>query len=109
VELREVLEEVPDLEIAWVMSSHQISPRSLRFIDELGLRDRIHFLIDEDSSVIRRLGVLKKDPEPMETGVPHPTTYLIDREGVIRFADVRSDFHIWLDPKLLAAELARMN
>ncbi len=104
-----MLEEVPDLEIVWVMSSHQVSPRGLRFIDEYGLRERIHFLIDEDSSAIRRLGVLKENPEPMETGVPHPATYLLDRTGTIRFLDVRSDFHIWLDPERLAAELARMD
>jgi peroxiredoxin len=90
------------------MSSHQISPRSLRFIDEYGLRDRVRFLIDEDSIAIRRLGILKGDPEPIETGVPHPSTYLIDREGIIRFVDVRRDYHIWLDPKRLADELARM-
>jgi len=104
-----VLAEVPDLEIVWVSSSHQVSPRGLRFIDEYGLRERIHFLVDEDSRAIRRLGVLKQDPEPIETGVPHPTTYLIDRAGVIRFVDVRKDFHFWLDPKRLAAELAHID
>ena len=104
-----MLDEVPDLELVWVMSSHQMSPRGLRFIDEYGLRERIHFVLDEDSAAIRRLGILKQDPEPIETGVPHPATYLLDREGVIRFADIREDFHIWLDPRRLAAELSKLD
>ena len=91
------------------MADNQINERTLRFIEETGLRSRVRFLADEGSSVIDRLGVRKLDPEPMEAGVPHPTTYLLDRDGVVRFLDVREDFHIWLDPKLLARELANLD
>jgi hypothetical protein len=80
----------------------------LRFIDELGLRQRIRFAVDPNSAAIDALGLRKQDPEPIEAGVPHPTTYLLDREGVIRFVDVRRDFHIWLDPQLVAETLARV-
>ena len=103
-----MLDEVPDLEVVWVMSSHQMSPRGLRFIDEYGLRERIHFVLDEDSTAIRRLGILKQDPEPIETGVPHPTTYLLDRDGIVRLVDVREDFHIWLDPAVVVEALSRL-
>jgi hypothetical protein len=44
-----------------------------------------------------------------EAGAPHPTTYLLDRDGVVRFLDVREDFHSWLEPKLLARELANLD
>ena len=103
-----MLEETPDLAILWVMADNQINPRSLSFIEEKGLRSRVRFLSDEGSAAIRRLGLLKQDPEPIERGVPHPTTYLLDREGVVRFVDARLDYHIWLDPALLAKELARI-
>ncbi len=39
-----------------------------------GLADRILFLADPKSSLIRQLGILKEDPESIEVGVPHPTT-----------------------------------
>ena len=101
MQLREAFEKVPDLTIVWVMSDAQINERTRIFIDELGLADRILFLSDPKSRLIRDLGILKEDPEPIEKGVPHPTTLLIDRKGRIRFVDVRTDFHIWLDPEVL--------
>ena len=56
--------------------------------------------------MIRTLGVLNPDAEPMEEGVPHPTTILLDREGIVRFVDVRRDYHSWLDPNRILSELA---
>jgi len=90
------------------MAGNQVNDKTLRFIDELGLRQRIRFAVDANSVAIDALGLRKQDPEPIEAGVPHPTTYLLDREGVIRFVDVRRDFHIWLDPHLVAETLARV-
>jgi peroxiredoxin len=101
VELRKALEEASDLRVVWVMAAGQINERSLRFFEEWGLRDRIRLAADPDSNAIRALGLLKEDPEPIEAGVPHPATYLLDTAGIVRFADVRRDFHIWLDPKLV--------
>jgi len=88
------------------MAEGQINERTRAFIDEYGLRDRVLFLSDPESELIAHLGILKQDPEPMETGVPHPTTILLDRDGVIRFVDVREDFHIWLAPEVVMGELA---
>ena len=83
------------------MSDIQINERTRIFIDELGLSSRVLFLSDPKSKLIRDLGILKADAEPIEKGVPHPTTLLLDREGKIRFVDVREDFHIWLDPSVV--------
>ena len=44
----------------------------------------------------------------MEQGVPHPATYLLVQNGVIRFIDVREDYHLWLDPEVLVRELQKM-
>ena len=99
---------MPDLQIVWVMSEAQVNDRSRIFIDELGLGQRVLFLSDPKSKLIRDLGVLKADPEPVEKGVPHPTTLLLDRGGRIRFVDIRTDYHIWLDPSVVTDALAAM-
>jgi hypothetical protein len=44
----------------------------------------------------------------MEEGVPHPTTLLIDRKGIVRFVDVREDFQTWLDRDVRGAALDSM-
>ncbi len=108
MELRKTLEEVPDLRIVWVMADNQINDKTRRFIEEAGLRERVRFLKDAGSRVISSYGLLLGDPEPMEAGVPHPATYLIDREGRVRLVDVREDFHIWLDPAPIRAALASL-
>lgn len=105
MELREAFESVPDLKIVWVMSGAQINERTRIFVDELGLAERILFLSDPKSQLIRDLGILKADPEPVEKGVPHPTTLLLDRGGRIEFIDVRTDYHIWLDPAVVLAAI----
>lgn len=106
--LRDAFADTPDLRILWVMSDTQINARTRAFIAELGLGDRIRFLVDPRSNLIRQLGLLKPDPELIEVGVPHPTTLLLDRKGTIRFVDVRENFHHWLDPRALADGLARL-
>ncbi|MCA9505322.1 MAG: redoxin domain-containing protein [Myxococcales bacterium] len=92
--------------VVWVMSDAQINDRTRIFVDELGLAERVLFLADPKSHLIRELGLLKPDPEPIEKGVPHPTTLLLDRQGIVRFADVRTDFHFWLDPESVRTALA---
>ncbi len=108
MELRRALGAVPALDIVWVMADNQINARTMSFIEENGLRSRVHFWVDPGSRAIRRLGILKQDPEAIEEGVPHPATYLLDSDGVIRLVDVREDFHIWLDPEVLTREILAM-
>ncbi len=99
---------MPDLVVLYVLPDSQVNDKTLRFIDELGLRDRVRFLSDPGSRTIDRLGLRKADPEPMEVGVPHPATYVLDREGFVRFVDVREDFHIWLDAGVIVAALRKI-
>ena len=108
MQLREAFESVPDLKIVWVMSDMQVNDWTRIFVDELGLANRVLFLSDPKSRLIRALGILKADPEPIEKGVPHPTTLLLDRSGTIRFVDVRKDFHIWLDPAVVLEAVATL-
>ena len=108
MELREALASEPDLQVVWVMAKAQYNARSDRFIDEYGLRGRIHFWRDPDSRAIDSLGLRRPNPEPIEAGVPHPTTLLLDRTGVVRFVDVREDYHLWLDPAAIREALAKL-
>ena len=91
-----------------VSAECQINDRTRAIINEYGLRDDVLFGSDRDSSLIQEFGILKEDPEEVEIGVPHPTTYILDRSGIVRFVDVREDFHIWLDPERITRELAGM-
>jgi peroxiredoxin len=109
VELREELRGVEDLVILYVLAEGQINAKTRRFIDEGRLRERVRFLADRDSRLIDALGLRKQDPEPIEEGVAHPATYLLDRQGRVRLADVREDYHIWLDPKAVLEVLAQID
>ena len=106
MELRNALASEPDLQIVWVMAKGQYNARSDRFIDDYGLRGRVHFWRDPDSRAIDALGLRRPNAEALEAGVPHPTTLLLDAGGVVRFADVREDFHVWLDPAVVKEALA---
>jgi peroxiredoxin len=106
VELRRTLEPMDDLVILYVMADNQINAKTLRFVDELGLHRQVRFLRDDGSAAIDQLGLRKEDTEPIEEGVPHPATYVLDRNGIVRFADVRTDYHVWLEPDLLVDALA---
>lgn len=103
-----MFEATSDLRIIWVMSDAQINDRSRIFIDELGLADRILFLADPKSQLIRDLGILKEDPESIEIGVPHPTTLVLDKAGIVQFLDIRENYHFWLDPAAMTDVLARL-
>ena len=106
MELRQALADEDDLVVVYVMASNQVNSKTLRFLDELGLRDRIRFARDENSAVIDGLGLRKRNAEAIEVGVPHPATYVLDRDGVVRFVDVREDFQVWLAPAEVLAALA---
>ena len=94
--------------VLYVMAASQVNPKTHWFIDGNGLRQQVHFLQDPHSRVIDQLGLRRPDPEPMEAGVPHPTTYLLDRDGIVRLVDVREDYHLWLDPAPLLDALAAL-
>lgn len=95
----------PELAVVWVMAKAQYNTRSDRFVDDYNLRGRIHFWRDPDSRAIDALGLRRPKPEPIEAGVPHPTTLLLDRGGVVRFVDVREDYHVWLDPAVIREQV----
>jgi peroxiredoxin len=97
-----------DVVVLYVVPASQMSAKAGLFIDAHRLSERVRFLVDPQSRAIDRLGLRRPSPEPIEEGVPHPATYVLDREGVVRFVDVREDFHFWLDPELPLRALAEI-
>ena len=109
VELRQQIEAVEDVVILYVLPDNQINDKTHFFIEGNRLTDRVIFLQDAFSTSIDRLGLRRPNPEMMETGVPHPSTYVLDRNGVVRFVDIRQDFHIWLDHQLIVDALDQIS
>lgn len=52
-----------------------------------------HLLADEGSAVIDRYDI-RNTWELVHRGAPHPATYIIDRLGIVRFAEVRKNY-LW--------------
>ncbi len=50
-------------------------------------------LSDPDHAVIDRYGIFN-DAEPRGRPVPHPTTLVIDREGIVRWKVVETDYRL---------------
>jgi peroxiredoxin len=67
-----------------------------------------YMLSDADGKVIKQYD-LKNSWELFHHGAPHPATYIIDREGIVRFADVRQVFVIRTTISTMLAELEAVN
>ncbi len=50
------------------------------------------FLSDPEHTVIGRYGVM--NPSGSRRGIPHPATFVIDRQGMVRWKDVQTDYKI---------------
>lgn len=57
-----------------------------------GMEPDFTFLSDPEHTVIARYGVL--NPSGSRRGIPHPATYVIDRQGVVRWRDVQTDYKV---------------
>lgn len=57
-----------------------------------GVAPDFTFLSDPDHAVIARYGIL--NPSGGSRGIPHPATYVIDRDGVVRWKDIETDYRI---------------
>lgn len=59
-------------------------------LKENGARLNLRFLSDPDHSVIDSYGLLN----PESRGLPHPATYVIDKEGVVRWRFVDVNYRV---------------
>jgi len=66
-----------------------------RMVDRISADDsltpRFPFVTDQDHRVIDRYGLFNAD-DPRGRPLPHPATYIIDREGVVRWKFVEVDY-----------------
>jgi len=88
------------------MSQTQVDAKARRIIRDHRLEPFV-FLMDPDDKVIDQYGIRKtRLDEAIEKGVPHPTTYILDRNGAVRFKDTRQDYRTWLSAAVLRDALA---
>ena len=62
-------------------------------------------LSDPNAAVINRYGLFNQD-DPRGRAIPHPTTYVIDMDGVIRWKMTEVDYTIRPENEDIAAALA---
>jgi peroxiredoxin len=80
--LQKDVKELDDAGIQVVAVSYD----STEILKRFAKQGKIKFplLSDKDSEVIKAFGVLNKEGRRRTAGVPHPGTFVIDSEGVIR-------------------------
>jgi len=86
-----------------------IDPRDLlqKMADKIaadGVRPDFTFLSDPRHRVIDRYGLLN----PNGQGWPHPTTYVIDRKGVVRWKDTEVNYKIRPTNQMILAALTKL-
>ena len=64
-----------------------------RVTDTDGMAPDFVMLSDPDHSVIDRYGLFNEDA-PRNRPFPHPATYVIDREGIVRYRFVEVDYRV---------------
>ncbi len=64
------------------------------------------FLSDADHAVISRYGVL--NPSGSRRGIPHPAAYIIDKQGVVRWRDVQTDYKVRPTNQMILAALMQV-
>ena len=64
------------------------------------------FLSDPGHRVIARYGLL--NPED-DRGIPHPTTFVLDREGVVRWKFVETDYRVRPTNEMILEALAEID
>jgi len=64
-------------------------------------------LSDPDHAVIARYGLLNQE-DPQDRPIPHPTVFIIDREGVVRWKFIEINYRIRPTNEVVLAALAEV-
>ena len=65
------------------------------------------FLSDAGAAVINRYGLFNQD-DPRGRAIPHPTTYVIDMDGVVRWKFTEVDYRVRPTNEDILAELREL-
>ncbi len=65
-----------------------------RILGEGGGMPSFRMLRDEDHSVVDRYGIFNVEGSTETRPLPHPTTLVIDREGIVRWKAVETDYRL---------------
>ena len=67
-------------------------------------------LLCDGRAVIERYGILNEAAleNPDHAGIPHPATFIIDREGIIRFKKVWINYRERTPPATILEELEKL-
>lgn len=72
-----------------------------------GYRIDYTMLTDEDAAIIRRYGIYNEN-SPEGRPLPHPTVYVIDREGVVHWKFTEVDYRVRPENADILAALAEI-
>jgi peroxiredoxin len=87
-------------------SEEQLQMMVDRVFEATGGRPITYTLLsDPDASVINRYGLFNQN-DPQGRAIPHPTTYVIDRDGVVRWRMTEIDYRLRPENEDIAAALA---
>ena len=86
-----------------------VSPDSLASLQKYKAKTETPFpmLSDEKGEVILQYGV-KNDWTPYKRGIPHPSIYIIDKAGIVRFVEVRQNYLFRIKMSAIIDELKKL-
>lgn len=89
--------------VLWVISKYDAN-ETARWLEENSWS--YPFLCD-GRPVIERYGILNESAldNPDHAGIPHPATFIIDREGIVRFRHVWENYKLRTKPSTILEEL----
>lgn len=79
-----------------------------RVAEEYGAQIDFTLLADSDNAVIDRYGVFNPD-DSRRRAIPHPTTLVIDKQGVVRWKFIEINFRIRPTNEDILAALAELD
>ena len=111
MQLKALLSEAQE-ERTQILAISVDAPEDLqRMVDRISAEDsltpRFPFLTDEGHRVIDRFGLFN-DADPRGRQITHPATFIIDREGVVRWKFVEVDYRLRPSNGDVLAAMARV-
>jgi alkyl hydroperoxide reductase subunit AhpC len=91
--------------VAVSIDSHADSKQLITLIEEDGIPVDFPLLEDQDHKLIDRYGLLN----PNGRGIPHPATYVIDMQGIVRWKFVEVDYATRPANEIILTELKALH